>query len=198
MISPSFTRSCLAPICLLLLLSLSNCGHKPANPSEISQISASNFKGSLTNIDTNLTRILIDKSDYQLYLFENDCLLRTYPVVLGLDPVTDKMFEGDGCTPEGKFKVRTKYAHAKWSKFIWVDYQTAESWEKFKTRKAAGMIAQYRTIGGEIGIHGVPECLDSLIDRHINWTLGCISLKRADVDELYGAIRTGTDIEIRP
>ncbi|MBK9449646.1 MAG: L,D-transpeptidase [Bacteroidetes bacterium] len=150
----------------------------------------------ISKIDTMKTRIVIEKSKYQLHLYESDKLLRTYPVVFGGDPVTDKYREGDSRTPEGVFHVRTKYDHAKWSKFIWVDYPTAESYQRFERRMAAGEIPRDATIGGDIGIHGVPEGMDGMIAERFNWTLGCISLTRADVDELYAAIRTGTEIKI--
>jgi murein L,D-transpeptidase YafK len=44
--------------------------------------------------------ILIDKSDYNLYVFENDEWLITYPVVFGNKDQGDKMMEGDRKTPE--------------------------------------------------------------------------------------------------
>lgn len=197
MVSQTSRLSAFRAITLLALVTYLGC-NRPAvsEPAPVDAMLAT--QPSLQGVDTNLTRIFIDKSDYVLKLYQQNRLLRTYPVVLGPDPVTDKMREGDGCTPEGKFKVRTKYDHAKWSKFIWVDYPTADSWSKFNARKAAGMISNDATIGGEIGIHGVPEGRDSLVTQHINWTLGCISLKRADVEELFSCIRTGTEIEIQP
>lgn len=152
----------------------------------------------LPNVDITKTRIVIDKSDYQLKLYEVDKLLRTYPIVLGFEAVKDKYQEGDGATPEGKFKVRTKYDHAKWSKFIWIDYPTADSYRKFDARKASGKVPQDASIGGEIGIHGVPLGQDAWITERYNWTLGCISLSRSNVDELYGLIQDGSEILIQP
>ena len=149
-----------------------------------------------SKVDITKTRISIDKSDYQLHLYEGDKLLKTYPVVLGPNPIDDKMREGDGCTPEGVFHVRTKYAHAKWSRFIWVDYPNEESWKKFEKRKIEGMIPKDATIGGDIGIHGVWEGYDSMIADRENWTLGCISLTNPDIRELYDLVRDGTEIEI--
>jgi murein L,D-transpeptidase YafK len=148
-------------------------------------------------VDTNHTRIVIEKSAYQLKLYEKDRLLCTYPIVLGFDPIHDKCMEGDGRTPEGLFHVRTKYDHKSWSKFIWVDYPTTESYTRFNRRKQNGEIPATATIGGEIGIHGTPEGREDLITDKKNWTLGCISLSREDVDELYSLIKTqGTEILI--
>jgi murein L,D-transpeptidase YafK len=174
------------------LLMLTSC-----NKSQTTAIDANRPMLTAATIDTNLTRIVIEKSNYCLKLYEKDRLLRTYPVVLGFDPVPDKRMEGDGRTPEGTFHVRTKYDHKNWSKFIWVDYPTSESYARFNRRKQNGEIPATATIGGEIGIHGTPEGREDLISDKKNWTLGCISLSRADVDELYGLIKTqGTEILI--
>jgi len=59
-----------------------------------------------------------------------------------------------------------------------------------------GLIPKKATIGGEIGIHGVPKGYDYLIDEKENWTLGCISLKTNDINELYDAVSYHTKIYI--
>ncbi len=148
-------------------------------------------------INPAATRIEIDKGDYELALFEGDQLLKRYPVVLGPNPTDDKKQEGDGCTPEGKFKIQSKYPHAKWSHFLWIDYPNAESWKKFEARKKRGEISREASIGGEIGIHGVPSGGDYMIGKQINWTLGCISLRNADIQEIYPLVQVGTEVQIR-
>lgn len=150
------------------------------------------------NIPKNELKILIDKSAYTLSVYHKQDKLITYPCVFGFNPVDDKHQEGDGCTPEGTFGIRSKYAHGSWSYFIWVDYPNKESWRRFNERKAQGKIDKNARIGGEIGIHGVPEGMDDLIDERTNWTLGCISLKTADITDLYKSIGDGTKIEIVP
>ncbi|KAB8153335.1 L,D-transpeptidase family protein [Kordia sp. TARA_039_SRF] len=147
-------------------------------------------------IGSNIS-ILIDKSDYTLSVISSDTLVKTYNVVFGGNPVDDKEKEGDQRTPEGEFGVRDKYPHRKWSKFIWIDYPNANSWKKFKQRKAAGVIKEGETIGGEVGIHGVPEGMNHLIDNRQNWTLGCISMKNNDVNEIYPYITDQTKITIQ-
>ncbi|NJM90637.1 MAG: murein L,D-transpeptidase [Hydrococcus sp. RU_2_2] len=96
------------------------------------------------------------------------------------------------------FKLRDLYPHPTWSKFLWIDYPTQESWRKHLQAKREGKIAWSDRIGGEVGIHGVPAERDSLIDNRIHWTWGCISLKNQDVDELYQFVRVGTLVEIVP
>lgn len=145
-------------------------------------------------LNKNEIRIEISKSEYTLYVKHNQEILKSYPVVLGPDPVNDKRMEGDGCTPEGIFGIRDKYPHRKWTRFIWLDYPNEDSWKKFKKAKADGKIPQDATIGGEVGIHGVPPGKDYWIDKGENWTLGCISLKNADIIELYDFVTSDMEI----
>ncbi len=141
--------------------------------------------------------ILIDKSDHKLVLLADTAIIKEYPVVFGGNPVDDKLRQGDKCTPEGTFYMASKYPHKKWSKFIWINYPTDESWQKHNAAKQKGIIPGNSKIGGEIGIHGVPEGMDKLIDLGINWTLGCISMKNRDVNEIYPYISESTVIVIR-
>lgn len=147
-------------------------------------------------IPKNDLLIKIDKSAYTLSVYHNDVMLISYPCVFGFNETDDKSQEGDGCTPEGNFGIRSKYAHASWKYFIWIDYPTADSWAKFKKRKANGDIESSATIGGEIGIHGVPEGSDSMIANKTNWTLGCISLTNKDIEDLYKSVGNSTKIVI--
>ncbi len=146
------------------------------------------------SFNINYVNILIDKGDYTLAVLYDTLKLKEYPVVFGSNPVDDKRMQGDNCTPEGVFKVRSKYPHKSWSKFIWIDYPNNKSWEKFNKLKRDHEIPGNAKIGGEIGIHGVPAGGNGLIDARINWTLGCISLKNKDVDEIYPYISPGHTI----
>lgn len=147
---------------------------------------------------TDLAYIWISKSTYILELRADTVTLARFPMVLGGNPVDDKRMQGDKSTPEGIFSIRDLYPHKKWSKFIWIDYPTAASWEKHEAAKRKGLIPQTANIGGEIGIHGVPEGYDSAIDAKQNWTLGCISLKTSDINWLYDHVYKGMKVEIVP
>ena len=145
---------------------------------------------------TSTVSLKIDKSEYTLTLLYDDKAIKEYPVVFGFNALDDKRKEGDGCTPEGIFHIRSKYHHKSWSRFMWIDYPTADSWKKHKASKASGEIESTASIGGEIGIHGVPEGLDGMIQDKDNWTLGCISLRNCDVNEIYDVIGEGAEVEI--
>jgi murein L,D-transpeptidase YafK len=141
--------------------------------------------------------ILIDKSDYTLKVIGNNKVLKTYPVVFGSNPIDDKLQEGDRCTPEGTFHIKRKYPHKSWNKFIWLDYPNTNSLAKIKKAKAEKRIPMNASPGGEVGIQGVPNGTDDIIDNKRNWTLGCVSLKNKDVDEIYDVITNQTPIIIQ-
>lgn len=141
--------------------------------------------------------ILIDKSDYELSVYDEKGWYATYPVVFGNNSLDDKKMEGDNKTPEGSFKIVSKRVHEKWYRFLAIDYPTRESWEKFNARKKRGEIPANATIGGSIGIHGTWPREDFVIDKYKNWTMGCISMKKDDVLEIYAYTPIGTKVVIR-
>ena len=141
--------------------------------------------------------IIIDKSDYELSVYDEKGWYATYPVVFGSNGLDDKRMEGDKKTPEGSFRIISKRVHEKWYRFLALDYPSKESWEKFKLRKQRGEIPASASIGGAIGIHGTWPNEDFIIDKYKNWTLGCISMKKDDVLEIYGYIPIGTSVIIR-
>lgn len=141
--------------------------------------------------------IIIDKSDYELHVYDDKGWYATYPVVFGSTSLDDKKMEGDKKTPEGNFKIISKRLHSKWDRFIMLDYPTKESYDKFKQRKQKGEIPKNAGIGGGIGIHGTWPHEDYQVDKYKNWTDGCIALKNEDVEDLYRYIPIGTKVSIR-
>lgn len=141
--------------------------------------------------------IVIDKSDYELNVYDDKGWFATYPVVFGNNSLSDKKMEGDRCTPEGNFHIISKKIHDKWDRFIALDYPTKDSYEKFNERKQRGEIPGNARIGGGVGIHGTWPHDDYIIDRYKNWTNGCISMKNKDVEDLYSYLPVGTSVTIR-
>lgn len=121
--------------------------------------------------------LIICKSKYRLYVKYQNKIIKSYPVVFGSNPKDDKLQQGDGCTPEEVFHIRAKYPHDRWSKFMWLDYPNASSYEKFNQAVQNKKISRHTDIGGEVGIHGTREGRDFLVTMGFNWTKGCISLK---------------------
>lgn len=141
--------------------------------------------------------ITIDKSDYELMLYEDGEWIATYPVVFGNKDQNDKLMEGDRRTPEGRFRITEKRKHREWGCFLLLDYPNAESVSRFTQRKKSGSIPRSARIGNGIGIHGTRPNEEYAVDRFMNWTEGCISVKYSDIFELYEMLPVGTPVEIR-
>ena len=142
-------------------------------------------------------KIVIDKSRYELYVYDAEGWFATYPVVFGNSSLDDKKMEGDRNTPEGSFRIVNKRVHDKWDRYMGLNYPTRESLEKFSQRKRNGEIPSSASPGGGIGIHGVWPHEDFVVDRYKNWTNGCISLKNGDIEDLYSYIPVGTPVIIQ-
>ena len=155
-------------------------------------------KKSLFNTNpTGSIYILVDKSDYELRVYDEEGWYATYPVVFGSKSLDDKLMEGDRRTPEGSFRILSKKRHEKWHKMMLLDYPNKESWEKFKQRKARGIIPANAKIGGGIAIHGTWPNDNIVVDGYTNWTQGCVSLKNEDLDEIFSFVPIGTKIIIQ-
>jgi murein L,D-transpeptidase YafK len=141
--------------------------------------------------------VVILKESYELKVYDQDGWYATYPVVFGSKSLGDKMYEGDRKTPEGLYHIASKRPHEKWDKMMLIDYPTRADLEKFKDRKAKGLIPKNARIGGGIAIHGTWPHDDIAVDLYQNWTNGCISLKNEDVDELYDLLPIGTQVLIK-
>jgi murein L,D-transpeptidase YafK len=141
--------------------------------------------------------IIIDKSEYELYVYDGDGWYATYPVVFGSKALDDKMMEGDRKTPEGTYKIVSKRPHEKWGKIMLIDYPTKADIEKFNQRKAKGLIPKNARVGSGIGIHGTWPRDEMVVDYFQNWTNGCVSMKRQEMNEVYDMIPIGTRVTIR-
>ncbi len=140
--------------------------------------------------------IIINKAKYELSVYDDDGWLITYPVVFGSNDLGDKLAAGDRKTPEGTFTIVSKRVHEKWDRMMMLDYPTLEDYAKFNERKAKGIIPQFAKIGGGIGIHGTWPHEDFSFNRYNNWTLGCVSLRNQDVEELFKMVPVGTKVTI--
>jgi murein L,D-transpeptidase YafK len=141
--------------------------------------------------------IVIDKSDYELNVYDASGWLISYPIVLGNDNQGDKLFEGDRRTPEGTFTIIDKKIHSKWCRYMGLDFPTAADIQKFNMRKQQRVIPPYAKIGGGIGIHGTWPHEDYAVDQYQNWTMGCISLKNQHVIQLFNMLPVGTKVTIK-
>src|SRR6476661_10298845 len=79
--------------------------------------------------------IVIDKSDYELSVYDGEGWLITFPIVLGSKDQGDKQVQGDRKTPEGTFTIINKKVHNKWCRYMGLDFPTPADIAKFNMRK---------------------------------------------------------------
>ncbi len=150
-------------------------------------------------------RVVVLKAKRVLHLFDRDCLVRSYPIDLGLSPLGSKRRKDDGRTPEGAFRVVTKNASSEYHRFIGIDYPDPPTVEwglerglispgeasSIRQARAAGRCPDWGTsLGGGIGLHGHREGRD--------WTGGCIAVSDEAVEELFSVLRIGDSVEVLP
>ncbi|MBL0145799.1 MAG: L,D-transpeptidase [Chitinophagaceae bacterium] len=141
--------------------------------------------------------IIVDKSDYELKVYDDEGWYATYPIVFGSKDLSDKMREGDKRTPEGSFKVLLKKIHPKWGPELLLDYPNETSVQKFNERKAKGIISKSAKIGNGIAIHATRPDEEWTIDNFYNWTDGCVSVKYTEMKDLFSYIPVGTPVTIQ-
>lgn len=150
-------------------------------------------------------RVVVLKSAGTLHVFDGDALVRTYPIRLGSDPLGTKLREGDGRTPEGRFRVCTKNKSSPHYRFLGIDYPGHDDAARglrhglISSGEAAaigeaidqGDCPLWTTaLGGGVGLHG----MSGVQGR----TAGCIALSDEHVEELFNVLRIGDEIEILP
>ncbi len=132
-----------------------------------------------------VTSILLDKGDRQLYLLNNNKVLKQYKFELGFAPVGDKKIEGDGKTPEGNYIIDRRNPNSAFHLSIGISYPNAND---IAEAKALG-----ESPGGEIFIHGQPNAFRA---KGPDWTAGCIAVKNREIEEIYAMVNNGTVITL--
>lgn len=134
--------------------------------------------------------ILIEKAARRMTLLQNGKTLRTYRIALGFSPDGDKVREGDGRTPEGRFTIDRRNDQSSYHLSLGLDYPQPDD----ITRAAA----EGYSPGGDIMIHGQPNKLPETLIVKGDWTAGCIALTNAEMREIWDHTPIGTVVEIRP
>jgi len=141
--------------------------------------------------------LIVNKSKNNLQVFYRRKLIRTYKAVFGPKPMEDKCMAGDRCTPEGWFTIKLMKPYSKYHKFLLLSYPDDSAQARFNRLKESGKIPKTALIGGDVGIHGIWNKGDDMIEMGVNWTDGCVAIKNKDIDELYTFVVPGTRIYIR-
>ncbi len=185
-------------VCTIFILMAFVPGNKVTTASKKNEHIPPLKKASHRDTTDNPYYIIIDKSDYELKVYDEDGWFATYPVVFGGKDLGDKMKEGDRKTPNGSFKIILKKINPKWGPELLLDYPTPTSFQRFNDRKQKGLIPKSAKIGDGIAIHATRPEEEWTIDNFYNWTDGCISVKYTEMKDLFSYIPVGTKVTIQP
>ncbi len=135
-----------------------------------------------------VTRVVIDKSERQLYLLHSNVVLRAFEVGLGFAPDGHKEYEGDGRTPEGQYLIDKRNPDSRFHLSVGISYPNRRDVEVAR--------ALARPPGGDIFIHGRgPAYVKGL---PADWTAGCIAVTDEEIEHIYAMVKDGTPISIYP
>lgn len=137
-------------------------------------------------------KIVVLKKDHKLQLLNHGKVFKEYSVALGPHIDGPKTQQGDGRTPEGNYIIDSRNAQSQFHKSLHISYPNRQD--------VANAKAHHVSPGGDVFIHGLPPRYSFLGAAHRlhDWTLGCIAVTDAEIDEIWKLVPNGTPIEIKP
>jgi len=145
------------------------------------------------NVNYSIDKIVVEKKEHKMYLYNNNKLKKVLPISLGKNPVGPKIKRGDRKTPEGKFWITHKRCNPKYYRSLGISYP----------RPSDRALARKRGVdpGGLITIHAqLPWNTTGYGDKYTlahDWTEGCIAVTNSTMQELWYSVKKGTTIIIR-
>lgn len=148
--------------------------------------------------DAKVDRLVIEKSEHRMVVYGDDGQeLASYRVAVGVGGGGPKQYEGDGRTPEGRYRIDSRHRSKQFHRFLHVSYPNDEDRNRFAELRRKGEVPEGRGIGDAIGIHGTPAWALP-IARRTDWTAGCIAITDAEAEELYRKVKPNALVEIVP
>jgi uncharacterized protein YijF (DUF1287 family) len=152
--------------------------------------------------------IKIHKDERKLFVMKGENVFKTYKAALcPFNPDKDKIKQGDGGTPEGRFYICEMLENPKNAKYgarsMRLSYPNIEDARRglkdklinyrtylgiLRNIRQANIPNQGTILGGSIRIHGGGSRRD--------WTLGCVALDDDDIIEIFEIVRIGMRVEI--
>ncbi len=135
--------------------------------------------------------VVVDKLDRRCYLLRNGRVAAVFPAELGRNGLADKLYAGDGATPEGRYRIVEKKDRGatRYYRALMLDYPNAADLREFRAARRRGLVPAGRGVGGLIEVHGHGG-------RSSNWTSGCVALRNEHMDRLFEAVAVGTPVTI--
>ena len=134
---------------------------------------------------------VVIKERHRLDAYRGGRLVRSVPVDLGANFVSQKVHAGDRATPEGFYHISQKkgYGATKYNLALLLDYPNSDDRHRFSQAKERGELTRRTGIGGLIEIHGDGG-------RGYDWTDGCVAPSDEDMKLLYNMASVGMPVAI--
>ena len=140
----------------------------------------------------DIDRVIVSKSDRQLYLMQGRTVVRSYPISLGKNPVGHKRSRGDQRTPEGRYFLDGRNHESRYHLALHISYPNRKDRQLASTRGI--------NPGGDIMIHGLPNKYadGAKVLLELDWTDGCIAVSNQAIEEIWQLVADNTIIDIIP
>jgi len=137
-------------------------------------------------------RVLVVKSERQLYLMRGDEVLRKHRISLGQNPIGHKQKEGDNRTPEGEYLLDWRKADSAFYMAMHISYPNDYDLRQARRRGVSP--------GNLIMIHGLPNDSEPNLSDYLgeDWTNGCIAVSNQAMIDIWLSVQDNTPITILP
>jgi murein L,D-transpeptidase YafK len=142
-----------------------------------------------------VTQIRIAKGQHQLDLVAGGQVVKTYRVAIGPGGAGPKRMEGDKVTPVGTYRIAGRIKGL-FHQFLTVSYPNDEDRRRHAELRKRGQVPPGVGVGFGIGIHGTGHKDWNGSHKESDWTLGCIALDDAEIDEIASRVKDGTQVVI--
>ena len=158
--------------------------------------------------------IIIDRKSFNLQIYEDSVLIKTYRASFGKNLSTAKIRSGDNATPVGEYAICDLDSNHQYHKFLKLNYPNVNdasealrkgwiSQKQFDQLKFEfyyeGCPKANTVLGGDLGIHGLGK-FDYILKNLpfvYNWTNGSIAVSNEAIDEIYSVVQKGTKVVIK-
>jgi len=137
-------------------------------------------------------RVLVVKSERQLYLMRGDEVLRKHRISLGQNPIGHKQEEGDNRTPEGEYLLDWRNPDSAFYMAMHISYPNDYDLRQARRRGVDP--------GNLIMIHGLPNDSEPNLSDYLgeDWTNGCIAVSNQAMIDIWLSVKDNTPITILP
>ena len=155
-------------------------------------VACASYQQANYGVTPQVDSVVVDKGARTMQLMQANKVVKSYKVQLGQNPVGHKTQQGDQRTLEGVYKVDFRRDQSRFGLALRISYPNSADRQYAASRGVDP--------GGEIYIHGQPHggVNPARLASGPDWTDGCVAVSNTEMREIYGMVKDGTTVEIRP